>query len=618
MATMPAPTKAPVNALDQATPSPGTRTNVRPPQPSAARSFPPAVPVGVLEVPVGVWGIVSIPGQPEPLQQFSEETCTVIVFPHGAVIRLSAAVVLGQMVLVANRKSHQEVLCRVVNVKKYPNVKGYVEIQFTQPTDGFWGAYVPQGAVNSPAGAETPALAAEKPPEPQPAASTPASAPKLASAPALIPAASATPLKPLTEAPASPDDFWSRSFPTETFTPSAKAAPQSTAPPMIVTAPPVPRTTVLPKPEPITARAIQTPSIEKPVRSSAPAAPPLEAKARQKGVSGAIPSVPLTIANSSELTQPSRRGLELVGLRSESPQDVSTLSSPRTWLSSWLKQVCASGATASARFTSRAMVLAVAAVVALFVVGAAGFFFFHRGMTHPAVTDQTNPALVAFSASEAANPVQGMPSASSPAPVESQPPVDVPVKTQPPTQAQDSAAIVSDSPPTLHEPAPRKSAWARRISSGRLLFSHATRPAPAAVVRTAPPDVTVVVPLDAPSNAIQAVLPQASKILPSLPLTPPQSAPAHGGGRLKEAQLISKVAPIYPPAARQIHLVGSVVIQAVIDTTGELTNLRVVSGPPLLQLAALDSVRQWKYQPMYLDDKPVPAETLITVEFHLH
>ncbi|MFY9532318.1 MAG: TonB family protein [Candidatus Acidiferrales bacterium] len=611
---MPTPTKAPVNALDQAIESPGIQASVRPAQPSDAHSRPPAVPVGVLEVPVGVWGIVSVPGQPEPLKQFSEETCTVIVFPHGGVIRLSAAVVPGQMVLVANRKSHQEVLCRVVNVKKYPNVKGYVEIQFTQPTDGFWGAYVPQGAVNSPAGAETPVGTEERPPEPQPAASAPASAPKLASMPSLIPAASAAPIKPPTEAPASPDDFWSSSFPTEIFTPSMKAAPKSTAPPMIVTASPVPRTTVRPKPEPI--GAIQTPSIEKPVRSPVSPVPPLKAKSSQKRTSGVVPSVPLAIVNSSELTQPSRRGFELVRQRSESPENVSTLSSPRNWLGSWLTQLSASGATASARFTSRPMVLAGAAMVALFVVGAAGFFFFHRGTTHPAATDQTNPALLALSASNAANTVQGLPSASSPAPVESQPPVVVPAKSQPPTQAQDSAAGVSDSPPALDEPAPRKRAWARQIPSGRLLFSHATRPTPAAVVRTAPPDATVV-PLDLPSNAIQAVLPQGSKILPVLPLTPPRAVPAHGGGRLKETQLISKVPPNYPSAARQIGVEGKVVIDAVVDITGNVTNIKVVSGPALLQYAAVDAVSKWKYAPRYLDDKPVPAEMLITVEFRL-
>ena len=69
--------------------------------------------------------------------------------------------------------------------------------------------------------------------------------------------------------------------------------------------------------------------------------------------------------------------------------------------------------------------------------------------------------------------------------------------------------------------------------------------------------------------------------------------------------------------ARQAHVEGQVTVEAVIDTTGKLTNITVVSGAPLLQQAALDSLRTWKYQPGFLNDKPVPTKTSITVTFHL-
>ena len=62
---------------------------------------------------------------------------------------------------------------------------------------------------------------------------------------------------------------------------------------------------------------------------------------------------------------------------------------------------------------------------------------------------------------------------------------------------------------------------------------------------------------------------------------------------------------------------GQVTIEAVIDTTGKLTNMTVISGAPMLQQAALDSLRSWKYQPGYLNEKPVPTKTSITVNFHL-
>jgi protein TonB len=90
------------------------------------------------------------------------------------------------------------------------------------------------------------------------------------------------------------------------------------------------------------------------------------------------------------------------------------------------------------------------------------------------------------------------------------------------------------------------------------------------------------------------------------------------GSRLEEAQLVFKIPPIYPPMAKQTRLEGTVVIHAVIDAAGELTDPKVVSGPRLLQAAAVDSVRKWKYRPAYLNDQPVPREMFITVNFRLH
>ena len=89
------------------------------------------------------------------------------------------------------------------------------------------------------------------------------------------------------------------------------------------------------------------------------------------------------------------------------------------------------------------------------------------------------------------------------------------------------------------------------------------------------------------------------------------------GGRVKEAQLVSKTAPNYPAMAKQSQIEGEVTVNAVIDITGKLTNMKVVSGSPLLQQAALDSLRTWKYEPAFLNDKPVPVQTSITVKFRL-
>ena len=94
-------------------------------------------------------------------------------------------------------------------------------------------------------------------------------------------------------------------------------------------------------------------------------------------------------------------------------------------------------------------------------------------------------------------------------------------------------------------------------------------------------------------------------------------APVRVGGRVKQPTLITRVEPRYPPLAVQTHMQGMVVIDAIIDEHGNVVEAKVVSGPPLLIQAALDAVRQWKYQPTYLNDEPVPVQLNVTVQFRL-
>jgi protein TonB len=81
--------------------------------------------------------------------------------------------------------------------------------------------------------------------------------------------------------------------------------------------------------------------------------------------------------------------------------------------------------------------------------------------------------------------------------------------------------------------------------------------------------------------------------------------------------LIHKVVPQYPAIPRTMRLEGTVVLQAMISKSGTIENLRVVSGPALLQQAALDAVQQWRYRPYLLNGQPVEVETTINVEFKL-
>ena len=94
-------------------------------------------------------------------------------------------------------------------------------------------------------------------------------------------------------------------------------------------------------------------------------------------------------------------------------------------------------------------------------------------------------------------------------------------------------------------------------------------------------------------------------------------APIRVGGRVKEPRLITRVDPRYPPLAVQTHLQGTVIVDAIIDEHGDVVEVKVVSGPPLLIQSALDAVRRWKYEPTYLNDEPVAVQLNVTVQFKL-
>ena len=80
---------------------------------------------------------------------------------------------------------------------------------------------------------------------------------------------------------------------------------------------------------------------------------------------------------------------------------------------------------------------------------------------------------------------------------------------------------------------------------------------------------------------------------------------------------VSAVLPGYPLLAKNQHLEGDVRVDAVIDVNGRVTATKAVSGPVLLQQAAVDALRQWKYRPATLDGKPVPMHLSVTIRFRV-
>jgi periplasmic protein TonB len=81
--------------------------------------------------------------------------------------------------------------------------------------------------------------------------------------------------------------------------------------------------------------------------------------------------------------------------------------------------------------------------------------------------------------------------------------------------------------------------------------------------------------------------------------------------------LIQKIEPAYPPLARAARIQDEVVLTANISKTGEIQNLILISGHPMLVPAAIEAVRQWRFRPFLLNGEPVEVETTITLTFQL-
>jgi protein TonB len=89
------------------------------------------------------------------------------------------------------------------------------------------------------------------------------------------------------------------------------------------------------------------------------------------------------------------------------------------------------------------------------------------------------------------------------------------------------------------------------------------------------------------------------------------------GGHIKAPTKVHNVAPSYPDLARQSRIQGLVILEAVISPSGSVEDVRVLRGIPLLDDAAADAVRQWRYTPTLLNGVPVPVIMTVTVNFRL-
>lgn len=120
-------------------------------------------------------------------------------------------------------------------------------------------------------------------------------------------------------------------------------------------------------------------------------------------------------------------------------------------------------------------------------------------------------------------------------------------------------------------------------------------------------------------GVIGSILSESSRLaaVPKLAKPAPTVQRVRVSQGVTKGMLVYRIEPAYPPLAREARIQGVVVLTAIIDKDGNIHNLQLVSGHPMLAPAAIDAVKHWRYKPFLLNGQPVEVETTVTVNFRM-
>lgn len=683
-----------------------------------------------LEIPVTINGARTVDGT-DKREPFSESTQTVLVFGHGAVVRVNTPLAPGQLVFLTNEKTKKEVVSQVVKSKSGGSGGGYVELQFTEPSPGFWGLRVPSAPAAAPTAGARPVAPASPvspaPPKSIPAAPpvavkpvavipkpvapivnahlpappmpsvvpTPPPAPTKEPEPKLVqvtppapvvpqssvsPASASTPSTPAhteplpapqtqipTTPPPPPHDYSkeiealfsvphaSPSHLSPATTPEPKAVPPSSpsseelklqtarlqdqlssmlftetpaAHPPAPVAPATPKTGA-PMPASDVASKILEIAHEEPkpaVKNEVKPAPPVRRpttplSAEDEEVKIPAWLVPLSQNSEPAVSEPASSGavpleplpelLESDGESSENlPAESATRSQASVFGGQLLGEAPAENVESSPTGSKEGLIFALAAAALLIAGG--GVWHFRAALFGPSSVVSAKPAsasvpishTVASNSPTSSKTPASATSAAAPAGASTAP--SQPLKNPEPVSPPVAAAVheskkANPAPENDQEAEPPKSPLGEVHLAAPVLTrtedtQQAGEPLPSIDTGTSNPGADAFAGV-ATSHRKQPVAP--------LPV----------GGEVTPAQLIKSVPPVYPPLAKTQRISGNVQIDALIDASGNVADMKIISGPPLLHRAALDAVQQWKYKPAILDGQPTSMHLTVTVQF---
>jgi TonB family protein len=534
-----------------------------------------------LEVPVSVAGARPVASK-DKRELFTEETTTVLVFKDGAVIQLSAAVAVGQLLFLTEKRSKKEVVCQVVHKRSHRPTSCFVELEFTEPEENFWGVSFPaqKDSAQVPPAAE--AVEAEETTEDDP--SEPLAAPKSQDVAQLKDevAALKAQLRELKgKQPSEDKESMARKLA------EAEAAARSAA------------------------------EIE--ARQKAEDAARKKAE-RAKAEAGSAPAtvgmrLPSAGTAAPAALAPGARD-EAAPAHKEEKEEIDPLEDllpkPALDFSQVPKHVDPNDPfniyrPARDRVGHRELVIG-AAVLAVVIVAGVGAWdknllpFLHRA-SKASVTanaaDAANPAGTAGAASgtnagnfEANGTANAQPAGNS-----------VPsVTSVAPEPARPAAVSAAPNPPVIAPiVAPRAESPAERAAlaetPGKIAAGSAkTGSRKAAAEKTG-------------KNHGKAQTSGESAPVPIAPEVSTADQPIVSAKLLKAAQ------PIYPPDAMRNYITGDVRIEAEVDKHGQIGAMKVLLGPAQFRQVAMDALRQYEYAPATQGGKPVASKVTVTIKF---
>jgi len=116
---------------------------------------------------------------------------------------------------------------------------------------------------------------------------------------------------------------------------------------------------------------------------------------------------------------------------------------------------------------------------------------------------------------------------------------------------------------------------------------------------------------------VNSAAPASPHVTVGPPSATPSAGPLHVSSGVIAGNLLAPIRPEYPQIAKMTGTQGTVVIDAIISGSGTIESARVVSGPTMLQSAALTAVRQARYRPFLLNGQPTEVQTTITINFRM-